>query len=852
MTRAFPMLGNKMAAFGVSILLALGPCAAAQAAPSGATVTAGSATVTNSATGVTIHQTSAKTAINWNKFGIGSGETVRFVQPSASSVALNRVLGSEASAIYGTLTANGKVFLINPNGILFAPGAQVSVGGLVASTLNLADNDFLAGKYRFSKTGSVGAVVNQANIAAADGGYVVFLGPRVQNEGVVAARLGSVGLVSGDRVTLDFSGDKLLNFSVEPAASGGSVTNSGQILADGGTVLMSTGTKDALLSTVVNNTGLVQVRTINTASGKILLEGSTVNVAGKLDASAPGVGNGGFIETSGATVNIDAKSSITAAAPRGKAGTWLIDPVDITVDSTMATSLQNTLNGGTNASLTTNSAGSDPGNITVVNEVSWNTGNTLTLTANGLITLNADITASGAGAGLVLSAGNGTYTLNNGAKITLSGASPTLSINGNPYTVVNTLLGLQNMNNQLEARYFLGDDLDATATATWNSGSGFVPIGYLSPFSGTFDGGTHSITGLTIDLSKVHYGGVGLFGKTSGASIRNVRLRGGSIKGSDSDLVGALAGQITGTTELTNCSSNATVTGGVETGGLIGSVSGVGIKTFSKLHNSGAVTGSGDAGGLIGNMVGGQASLLYSSNTGTVSGKKNVGGLMGINDNSGNLTINQSFNTSALTGSTTGGLVGKSAGNTNVLTVNDSYNNGSVSASSGLFVGGLVGYYSNTLVLNTSYSSGSLQVGSLSQYGGLVGSGGTSLKINNSFYDMDTAGGHSGKAGLHTAAMMSSATYTQWNQGVWTFNEGQDYPRLTANPLTGFGGSHPPASSGTNYGFSTREAYRSARATADKGPNPTGPANAGAVVRLESGNGLPITITDGGVNRDGL
>lgn len=853
MTRPFPMLGNKMAAFGVSILLALGPCTAAQAAPSGATVTAGSATVTTGAAVTTIHQTSAKTAINWNKFGIGSGETVRFVQPSASAVALNRVLGSEASAIYGTLTANGKVFLINPNGILFAPGAQVSVGGLVASTLNLADNDFLAGKYRFSKTGSVGSVVNQASIVAADGGYVAFLGPRVQNEGVIAARLGNVGLVSGDRVTLDFNGDKLLNFSVEPAASGGSVTNSGQVLADGGTVLMSTGTKDALLSTVVNNTGLVQVRTINTAGGKILLEGSTVNVAGKLDASAPGGGNGGFIETSGATVNIDAKSSITAAAPRGKAGTWLIDPVDITVDSTMATSLQNTLKGGTNASLTTNSAGSDPGNITVVSDVSWDTGNTLTLTANGLITLNADITASGAGAGLVLSAGNGTYTLNNGAKITLSGASPTLSINGKPYTVINTLLGLQNMNNQLEGKYFLGDDLDATATGTWNSGSGFVPIGYLSPFSGTFDGGTHTITGLTIDLSKAHYGGVGLFGKTSGAAIRNVRLRGGSIKGSDSDLVGALAGQITGTTELTNCSSSATVTGGGKTGGLIGSVSGVGIKTFSKLHNSGAVTGTGDVGGIIGNMAGGQASLLNSSNTGTVSGKKNVGGLLGINDNSGNLTINQSFNTGVLTGRTTGGLVGASSGSKAVLTVNDSYNNGAVAASSdGWSVGGLVGSFAGTVVLNTSYSSGSLQVGKLSHYGGLVGIGGTDLKINYSFYDMDTAGVQSGRGGLHTAAMMSSASFKQWNQGIWTFNEGQDYPRLTANPLTGFGGSHQPASSGTNYGFSMHEAYRSARATADKGSNPARPASSGAVVRPESGGGLPITVTDGGVNRDGL
>ena len=849
MTRQQRTMGKKMAAFGMSILLAVGSCAAAQAAPSGATVTAGSATVSTSAAVTTVTQSSAKAAINWNKFGIGSGETVRFVQPSASSVALNRVLGSEASTIYGTLSANGKVFLINPNGILFAPGAQVSVGGLVASTLNLTDSDFLAGKYSFSKTGSAGSVVNQANITAADGGYIVFLGPQVQNEGVVTARLGSVGLVSGDRVTLDFSGDKLLNFSVDTAANGGSVANSGQLLADGGTVLMSTGTKDALLSTVVNNTGLVQARTIDTSSGKILLEGSTVNVAGKLDASAPSGGNGGSIETSGATVSVDAKAAITAAAPYGTAGTWLIDPTDITVDSATATTLQNTLNGGTNASLKTDSSGSDPGNITFVSDVSWSTGNTLTLTANGLITLNANITASGAGAGLVLSAGNGMYTLNNGAKITLSGASPTLNINGNPYTVINTLQGLQNMNNQLEARFFLGDDIDATATATWNNGTGFTPIGYLSSFSGTFDGGTHTITGLTIDLSKVSYGAVGLFGKTSGATIRNVRLRGGSIKANDSDVVGALVGQISGPTELTNSSSSTAVTGGRITGGLIGSVGGVGIKTFSNLHNSGSVTGAGDAGGLIGDMEGGQASIVSSSNTGTVNGKKNVGGLMGNNDNQGNLTINQSYNTGAVSGKFTGGLVGRSNG---VLTVNDSYNNGSVASPDDFgYAGGLVGYYLNTLVFNTSYSSGSIQAsGDLGHTGGLVAYGGTG-KNNNSFFDMDTTGVQSGRGGLHTAAMMSSATYKQWNQGIWTFSDGQDYPRLTANPRTTSGGSYQPTGSGTGGEVSIYEAYRSALVTADTGTGPARPASAGTAVHPDTSVGLPITLTDGGINRGG-
>ena len=299
------------------------------AAPAGGVVTAGAATIAAGGATTTITQTTNKAAINWQSFGIKSGETVQFIQPSASSVALNRVVGSDASAIYGTLSANGKVFLINPNGILFAPGSQVNVGGLVASTLNLSDSDFLKGNYSFDKNGSAASVVNQGSIRTGDGGYVVFLGPKVSNEGIISAQV--AGLAAGDKVSLDFSGDKLLSFTVDTRAAGAIAANSGGILADGGTVIMSTGTKDALLSTVVNNTGVIQARTVNGASGKIILEGGTVNIGGTLDASAPHGGNGGFIETSGANVNMAQGLRVTTLAPQGKTGTWLVDPEDYTI-----------------------------------------------------------------------------------------------------------------------------------------------------------------------------------------------------------------------------------------------------------------------------------------------------------------------------------------------------------------------------------------------------------------------------------------------------------------------------------------------------------------------------------------
>src|SRR4051812_39818789 len=165
---------------------------AAHAAPFGGVVAAGGAGIASTGTRTTITQTTSSAVINWQGFGVAAGESVRFQQPGSSSVTLNRVLGPDPSAIFGSLSANGKVFLVNPAGVLFGPGASVNVGGLVASTLNITDGDFMGGRYPFSGGGR-GAVVNQGTITA-DGGYVALLGTEVSNHGVISARLGSVAL----------------------------------------------------------------------------------------------------------------------------------------------------------------------------------------------------------------------------------------------------------------------------------------------------------------------------------------------------------------------------------------------------------------------------------------------------------------------------------------------------------------------------------------------------------------------------------------------------------------------------------------------------------------------------------
>ena len=139
-------------ALSLSLLLAFGPVVHGE--PTSGVVTAGSATINaNGAGNLVINQTSQNASINWQTFNIGAAESVKFAQPNSSSVALNRVLGSDPSRILGSLSANGKVFLVNPNGILFGKNATVNVGGLVASALDIGDTDFMAGRYRFDGSG---------------------------------------------------------------------------------------------------------------------------------------------------------------------------------------------------------------------------------------------------------------------------------------------------------------------------------------------------------------------------------------------------------------------------------------------------------------------------------------------------------------------------------------------------------------------------------------------------------------------------------------------------------------------------------------------------------------------------
>ncbi|HEX8307426.1 MAG TPA: filamentous hemagglutinin N-terminal domain-containing protein, partial [Allosphingosinicella sp.] len=397
-----------LALLGGAAILPNGAAAHAQAVPAGGSVSGGSATIATGSNSVTVNQSSQNVAINWQSFSVDKGSAVVFVQPNSASVALNRVTGADPSVILGSLTANGKVFLVNPNGILFGKGSNVNVGGLVASTLNVSDSDFMAGRYAFSGAG--GTVLNQGTIVA-DGGYVALLGANVGNEGTIQANLGTVALAAGEAITLDVAGDGLLNVAIDKGAVNALVNNGGLLRSDGGQVLMTAQAAGQLLRTAVNNSGIIEARTVENRNGVIKLlgdmESGTMKVAGTLDASAPNGGHGGFVETSAATVTIVDGVTVTTVAPQGTTGTWLIDPQDFTIAATGgnisgATLSQQLVTSSVVISTLVGPGAALPGDghIHVNDAVAWTssgalgTATTLTLNAAGDVNINAAITAT--------------------------------------------------------------------------------------------------------------------------------------------------------------------------------------------------------------------------------------------------------------------------------------------------------------------------------------------------------------------------------------------------------------------------------------------------------------------------
>ncbi|EDV3147421.1 filamentous hemagglutinin N-terminal domain-containing protein, partial [Salmonella enterica subsp. enterica] len=288
--------------------------------PTGGQIVGGQGSINMSGNQMTIHQQTQNMATNWHSFDIGKNNTVQFVQPDSSSVALNRVTGASGSQIMGTLKANGQVFILNPNGVLFGKNARVDVGGLVASTKNISTADFMKGQYTLSGEGNPGAqVINQGSLTTSKGGYIVLAGERVSNSGTVTTPGGKTVLAAGKTVTLQLDNSGLTSVSVNGSVVNALVENRGLISASNGQVYLTAKGQDMLLTTVVNNSGTVEAKGLASRGGEIVLSGGdsgVVSQSGHLLADSQ-TGQGGKITLEGQNIHL-AGGSLTSAT--GKTG----------------------------------------------------------------------------------------------------------------------------------------------------------------------------------------------------------------------------------------------------------------------------------------------------------------------------------------------------------------------------------------------------------------------------------------------------------------------------------------------------------------------------------------------------
>ena len=678
------------------------PAIGQDALPTGGQVVAGSATIETSGSTMTVNQSSDAMIANWQSFSVGAGNAVTFNQPNAQSTALNRVIGQDPSQILGSLTANGKVFLVNPNGIVIGKNGSVQSGGFVGSTLGMSNADFLGGNYRFTGTG--GTILNQGDLK---GGVVALIAPRVSNEGTIG---GDTALAAGSDVTLDFNGDGLIGVEVTASSLATLVENNGLIKADGGlAILTAKGANDALKG-IVNNTGTVEAQTLAASDGRILLlgdmENGEVNAAGLLRAKN--------VETSAAQVNIDGNLLVQSDV---EGGHWLIDPTDLLVNSSVANSIEQALE-QVDVTLSTAAPGSDDGTIRITSSISWDE-HALTLRADKDIIINAPLIVNDE-AGLVLQFAQtnsaGDYYVN--SRIDLDSTSTFKTKQGSgpliDHTII-TSLGqssssgdgtLQGMRGNLNGNYVLGRNINASATGNWSKGFNPIGGGNEPRFTGNFDGLGHTISNLSIDRPTEN--DVGLFGATSSAVIRNVNLTNVDVVGNNS--VGALVG-FNDETPIRNVSSSGDVKGELSVGGLLGSSY---YSTATELETSGDVEGRWLVGGLIGSKRDGEVS--DSSSSADVEGMTDVGGLVGHNNGGDLLRVEAS---GSVTGTTEiGGLVGwNDAGGW----IYRSSATGDVTGEQ--MVGGLVGRNGtvNNLVGTIERSSASGDVTGYTNVGALVG-----------------------------------------------------------------------------------------------------------------------------------
>jgi len=640
--------------------------APAWANPSGAQVVNGTASFNQSGKLLTVNNSNGA-IINWNSFSIGANETTRFNQASAASSVLNRVVANDPSVLLGTLSSNGKVWLVNPAGILVGQGAKIDVAGFVASTLNVANQDFLAGRLNFGATPNAGSVQNDGQITTPSGGSVYLVAPSVTNNGIIDAPNGEVILAAGQTVQLLDTGTPGVSVAITGAQ--GKVTNLGQIVSEAGQIgiagvlVNNSGTLNA--SSVVKEGGRIFLRASQRIeideAGRILADGTKggqilakvedggqlsgkLLARGSLSAQGDGTkGSGGFIETSAAKVDLNGVSA------KAGGGEWLIDPADFTIaptegDITGAT-LSNNLGSGSVTIESSSGAVNTDGNgdIFVNDSVTWNSANSLTLNAVRDINVNYAISNGGSG-GVNLYANatgtGGSIVLNPGASIATNGGNVTLA--GDPN---GTGFAIGTASNAVGVT-INGASISTGAGNIVIKGQGYAAVSnsygiqLINSASLTTTGGTVTLNGIGGNGTDYNYG-VYLYSSsiTTGGGTLNITGTGG---GTESYNYGIYAYSTTldtsnysgdaggGTMTMNGAGGNGTdYNYGVYLDGGEGAVS---ITTGGGALN---ITGTGGSDGTGGSNYG---IYSYNANVDTSTGDNNAGGTVTLTGTGGNGT----------------------------------------------------------------------------------------------------------------------------------------------------------------------------------------------------------------------
>lgn len=432
---------SKSAAVAIAIMAMSLHSSSVQAMPEQGKVVAGQGEIARpDDKTMVINQKTDRLALDWQKFNIAKDEKVHFDQNSKSAIAINRVVGDGRSIIDGSLSATGNVFVINPNGVLFGKNSSVDVGGLVASTANVTDEDmrnFTQGKGDLGlqiAAGREASVINAGTIKA-EGGLVALHATTVENTGTIANEGGTTALAAAKNLNIAADTAGKLNFTVNGSLANAKALNSGTLQSDGGYIVMTAKSAGDVMSTVVNNTGIVEAKTLHTNDkGEILLDGGAsgqVEVSGTLNASgmeagqsagsikvigaktivndgtnllARGTIDGGKIETSGDVLDLGNNLNIDASGDKGSHGTWLLDPLEVIISAEKPTSADHdygTVVGDTNGKTKNNVIFNDPPSgqnaDNAYNSTTWiNSGQVGDILSKGTDVIIQAISASGA------------------------------------------------------------------------------------------------------------------------------------------------------------------------------------------------------------------------------------------------------------------------------------------------------------------------------------------------------------------------------------------------------------------------------------------------------------------------